>query len=214
MFIDPDRNDHGLPWNPFKSIVIPRPIGWISTLSREGIANLAPYSFFNAVSADPPMVMFASNGTGPRGYRKDSARNAEETGEFVVNLVAYAQREAMNMTADDVGPEVDEFVHAGLGKLPSVRVKAPRVAGAPAHLECVHHQTVPLPPGAGGAVNAIVIGRVVGIHVEDWALAPDGRIDVLRLRPVARLGYRDYAAVESFIDLVKKERNNDGPGRA
>jgi flavin reductase (DIM6/NTAB) family NADH-FMN oxidoreductase RutF len=214
MFYDADKADHGLPYNPFKALVTPRPIGWISTLDTDGVPNLAPYSFYNAVASDPPFVMFCTGGLNDKRPRKDSMANAEDTGEFVVNLVGEAQAEAMNQSATWVGPEVDEFDLAGLEKEPSVMVKAPRVKGAPAHLECTYHQTIHLPCNTPGYENNIVIGKVVGIHIDDSVLDDRGMVDVLRYRPVARMGYLDYAKVDALMNLDKVTMKNDGPKRA
>ena len=201
MFYQPDKNDHGLPYNPFKSCVIPRPIGWISTLSPAGVPNLAPFSQFQNLTFDPPYVMFAANQT-TDARRKDSAANAEATGEFVWNMATYAQREAVNVSAMEVAPDVDEFEIAGLEKLDSRLVKPWRVKGAPVHFECRYHQTVRLPGnGAMGSVD-IVFGRVVGIHIDDDFITEDGRLDVLKARPIARLGYYDYTSIESVFEMV------------
>ena len=139
MFYDAVANTHGLALDPFKALVAPRPIGWISTLSKAGVVNLAPYSFFNAVSEDPHFVMFASGG------RKDSQRNAEETGEFVCSLATYDLREAMSKTSAAVGPDVDEMRLAGLTPAPSRLVKPPRVAESPVAFECRYWRTIELP---------------------------------------------------------------------
>ena len=126
MFYEPDKNDHGLPFDPYKSIVVPRPIGWISTASRDGVVNLAPYSQFNNLGFDPPYVMFSANSLSDTGRRKDSVRNATDTGEFVVNVATYELREAVNRTSEFVGPEVDEAALAGLEMVPSRLVKVHR----------------------------------------------------------------------------------------
>jgi flavin reductase (DIM6/NTAB) family NADH-FMN oxidoreductase RutF len=201
MYYDPEKNDHRLPFNPFKSCVVPRPIGWISTVSLEGVANLAPYSQFQNLTYDPPYVMFSAN-QNSRGKRKDSVINAEETGEFVYNMATYDLREAMNRSAAEVSPEVDEFDLAGLTKAPSLKVKPCRVAESPVQFECVYHQTLRL-PGKGLLGTAdIVIGRVVMVHIKDEVLTPEGRLDIPRIRPLARLGYYDYTAVESVFEMV------------
>lgn len=201
MFYQPDKNDHGLPFNPFKSCVIPRPIGWISTLSRAGAANLAPYSQFQNLTFDPPYVMFAGNQS-TEGRRKDSVANTEATGEFVWNMATYAQREAVNISAMEVAPDIDEFELAGLGKLESRLVKPWRVEGAPVHFECRYHQTLRLPGnGVMGTVD-IIIGRVVGVHIDDTFITPEGRIDVLKARPIARLGYYDYTSIDNVFEMV------------
>ncbi|VAW17907.1 Nitrilotriacetate monooxygenase component B [hydrothermal vent metagenome] len=197
MFYEPKKNNHGLPHRPFKALVGPRPIGWISTLGRDGIANLAPYSFFNAVADDPPVVMFSSSGA------KDSLRNAQATGEFVCNIVSYAQRDAMNASSANVPPGVDEFDLAGLAKAECRIVRAPRVAEAPAALECRTVKIVDL-PGEGGQPNLyrVVFGLVVGIHIADEALV-DGIVDAVRLNQLARLGYQDYSVVDKVFPLVR-----------
>jgi flavin reductase (DIM6/NTAB) family NADH-FMN oxidoreductase RutF len=201
MYYEPDKNDHGLPHNPFKSCCIPRPIGWISTLSAEGAPNLAPFSQFQNLSFDPPYVMFAANQR-TTGGRKDSVVNAEATGEFVWNMATYAQREAVNTSAMEVAPGVDEFELAQLEKLPAKRVKPWRIKGAPVHFECTYHQTVRLPGNGAMGTADIVIGRVVGIHIADDFITADGRIDVLKARPIARLGYYDYTSIESVFEMV------------
>jgi len=189
-----------LPHNPFKSLVVPRPIGWISTISREGKVNLAPYSFYNAVGDDPPMVMFSTTGPHSQGPLKDSRLNAEETGEFVVNLASHDLREQMNQSAAHVDREVDEMALAGLEAAPSVLVKPPRVKAAAAHLECRYLQTVELPCWEEGNANSMVIGEVVGIHIRDDMIV-DGRVDIARIRPIARMGYMDYAVVNEVFSM-------------
>jgi flavin reductase (DIM6/NTAB) family NADH-FMN oxidoreductase RutF len=200
MFYDAVANTHGLAVDPFKALVAPRPIGWISTVGRNGVVNLAPYSFFNAVSEDPHFVMFASGG------RKDSQRNAEETGEFVCSLATYELREAMNRTSAPVGPEVDEMRLAGLTPAPSRLVAPPRVAESPVAFECRYWRTIELPGRNGGAsVNAIVLGQVVGVHIAD-AVIVGGRVDVTRFKPIARLGYGDYAVIDEVFTLPRPAR--------
>ena len=195
MFYDAVANTHGLALDPFKALIAPRPIGWISTLGKNGVVNLAPYSFFNAVSEDPYFVMFASGG------RKDSQRNAEETGEFVCSLATYELREAMSRTSVPVGPDVDEMRLAGLTPAPSRLVAPPRVKESPVAFECRYWRTVELPGRNGGpGTHAIVLGQVVGVHIADEVIV-DGRVDVTRLRPIARLGYRDYAVIDEVFSL-------------
>jgi len=197
MFYDAVANTHGLRWDPFKALVSPRPIGWISTLGANGVVNLAPYSFFNAVSTDPHFVMFSSGG------RKDSQRNAEETGEFVCSLATYDLREAMNRTSEHVAPEVDEMVLAGLTPAPSKLVAPPRVAESPVAFECKYWRTIELPgPDGGPGTHAIVLGQVVGVHIDDAAIVGD-KVDVTRLKPIARLGYGDYAVIDEVFELSR-----------
>jgi flavin reductase (DIM6/NTAB) family NADH-FMN oxidoreductase RutF len=191
MFYEPGKPCAGLAHDPFKSLVAPRPIGWISTLSPDGIANLAPYSFFNAVGESPPFVMFAS------ADRKDSQTNAEATGEFVCSLASYALREAMNLTAAHVPSSVDEFDMAGLAKAPSHTVKPPRVAAAPAALECRYWKTIELPHGQN---YSIVLGEVVGIYLDERVVR-DGRVDPAALDLIARLGGMDYVRVTDIFTM-------------
>lgn len=195
MFYDAVENNHGLRHDPFKALVVPRPIGWISSLSADGVLNLAPYSFFNAVSSRPNVVLFASGG------RKDSLENAEATGEFVCNMATWDLRDQMNETSANVGAEIDEAELAGLEMAPSRLVKPPRVAASPVALECKYLQTVNLPP-SNGAVNAVVFGHVVGIHIDD-SVIEDGMVDVARFKPIARLGYHDYAVVDELFSMKR-----------
>jgi flavin reductase (DIM6/NTAB) family NADH-FMN oxidoreductase RutF len=208
MFYEPDKRNHGLPHDPFKALVVPRPIGWISSIDRDGRPNLAPYSFFNGVSTDPPCVMFGPSTRPSRGGSeralKDSHRNAEHSGEFVVNLATFAQREAMNASSAGLPAGENEFVAAGLETLPSRLVKPPRVKGARVHLECVYLKTVDLPPSSRGGENFIVIGRVVGIHIDD-DLIVDGRVEIARARPIARLGYMDYCVVDEVFAMDRPD---------
>lgn len=206
MFYDP-RDGHGLPHNPLKSLIVPRPIGWISTLSPDGVPNLAPYSFFQCCSEQPPMVLFCpvtdtKRAGAPADFGKDSRRNAEATGEFVVNMATWDQREAMNVSNTAVAPDVNEFDLAGLEMQPSARVKPPRVQGAPVHLECTYWKTIELPQDRAEFAYCIVIGTVVGIHIEDWALT-DGLVDIARLKPIARMGYQDYTVVDQTFRMPR-----------
>lgn len=201
MFYQPGVTPHGLPHDPFKSCVIPRPIGWIATVDAQGRHNLAPFSQFQNVTFNPPIVMFSAN-QATTGVRKDSVRNAEETGEFVWNMATYAQREAVNATAEELPHGVDEFERAGLVKLPSRLVKPARVQGSPIQFECVYLNTLRFPgePPMGSA--DVVFGRVVGIHIDDAALTADGLVDVLKLQPLARMGYYDYTWVDKRFEMV------------
>ena len=194
----------GLSFNPFKAVVAPRPIGWVTTIDRKGVVNLAPYSFFNAVSSDPPMVFFGANGTHDAdGGEKDSLRNVRETGEFVCNLVTWELRHQMNDTAAPAPHGVEEMEEVGIAQLPSRLVKPPRVAASPAHLECKLHQLVELPADPrSGKRNVMVVGHVVAIHIDD-AFIVNGRFDTARAKPVARLGYMDYAVVTQAFEIKR-----------
>jgi len=208
MFFDPVKKDHGLPFDPFKSCVVPRPIGWISTLSRNGGPNLAPYSQFQNLTYDPPYVMFSANQK-TNGKRKDTVVNAEETGEFVHNMATWNLREAVNISAQETPPDVDEFELAGVTKEPSRLVKPYRVKESPLHMECRYHQTLRLPGrGIMGTVD-VVIGLVVGINIQDEFILPSGKLDILKMKPLARLGYYDYTVVESVLEMVIPGTNED-----
>lgn len=198
MFYRPE-DGHGLPHNPFNAIVSPRPIGWISTRGADGSDNLAPYSFFNAVAYVPPQVMFASTSAKPdRDGTKDTVANIRETGVFCVNIVEFAIREAMTLTSGPWPREVDEFAHAGVEKARCESIDCARVAGAPANLECRLTRILRLP----GAANLAVFGEVTGVHLRDDCLV-EGRLDVTRYRPLARMGYRDYAVVREVFELKR-----------
>ena len=201
MFYRTD-DKHDLPHDPFKALVAPRPIGWISTVCADGVVNLAPYSFFNAVSDRPPMVIFGANGRHSEGLHKDSLKNVQETGEFVCNLVTWDLREAMNTTSSQVGRGVDEFALAGLSQAPSALVAPPRVKESPVHMECRWLHTVSLPCTQEGMSNNVVFGHVLGIHIDDSVLR-DGLVHMPSLRPVARLGYLDYCVVNEVFDMAR-----------
>lgn len=186
-----------LPHNPFTSLVVPRPIGWISTLSEDGVNNLAPYSFFNAVSSNPPFVMFAAHPL------KDSQANAERTGEFTVSMAVYPLREQMNETAREFEIEESEPEAVGIEMAPSVNVRPPRVAGSPIALECLYNATVPLVTSAGQQTHAsVVIGEVVGIYIDDAVLV-DGMVDLTLANPISRLGYLNYGVIGETFRMRK-----------
>lgn len=201
MFYEPGKQPHGLPHDPYKSCVIPRPVGWMSTLSADGVANLAPFSQFQNLTFDPPYLMFSANHN-TRGKRKDTVNNVEATGEFVWNMATYALREAVNLSAQEVAPEEDEFELAGVSKAPSRLVKPPRVKESPVHFECAYHMTLRLPGnGIMGSAN-VIIGRVLGIHIDEEFLTDDGLLDVLKIRPIAKLGYYDYTSIENTFQMI------------
>ncbi len=204
MFYEPERRNHGLKHDPFKALIVPRPIGWISSIDGEGRLNLAPYSMFNAVASDPPCVMFASSAR-EDGTPKDAAHGAEDGGGFVVNLATFALRAPMNKTAATLPRGDNEFEAAGLEWLPSRLVKAPRVKSSPVHLECVFLQRLELPRARSGQANHVTFGRVVGVHIAD-ALIVDGMVDICRARPIARLGYMDYAVIDEVFQMIAPSR--------
>ncbi|PTX56960.1 flavin reductase (DIM6/NTAB) family NADH-FMN oxidoreductase RutF [Litoreibacter ponti] len=198
MFYRPE-DGHGLPHNPFNAVISPRPIGWISTRGADGSENLAPYSFFNAVAYVPPQVMFASTSAkDDRGDTKDSVANIRDTGVFCVNVVEYAMRDVMNVTSGPWAREVDEFDKAEIGRAECDTIACSRVVGAPANLECKLTQIVQLP----GEANFAVFGEVTGVHLRDDCLV-DGRFDVTRYQPLARLGYKDYTYVKDVFSLTR-----------
>lgn len=200
MFYRPE-DGHGLPHNPFNAIITPRPIGWISTRDTAGVNNLAPYSFFNGVAYTPPQVMFAStSGKSDQVESKDSVSNIRTTGVFCVNVAEYAMREAMNASSAALPKEVDEFAHAGLEAAECATIDCPRIAHAPAALECRLTQIVPLL----GQDNFLVLGEVVGVHLREDCIK-DGRFDVLSFQPLARLGYRDYSHVTELFEMTRPD---------
>lgn len=200
MFYRPE-DGHGLPHNPFKAIVTPRPIGWISTRSTDGANNLAPYSFFNGVSDSPPQVMFSTTGIKPeQGTAKDSLTNIRETGVFCANIVEYAMKEKMNITTEHFDAGVDEFARAGLRAAECDTINCAWVADAPAALECKLTTIVELP----GKSNTVVFGEVIGIHIRDNCLV-DGKYDITTYQPLSRLGYRDYTRVTEVFELVRPD---------
>ncbi|MEM7289003.1 MAG: flavin reductase family protein [Pseudomonadota bacterium] len=198
MFFTPDARDKKLlPHDPVKAIVVPRPIGWISTVSEEGIANLAPYSFFNAVGGVPPIVMFSSEGL------KDSARNAVQSGEFVCNFVSRDLEREMNETSTPAPAGVSEFDHVGIERGTCNLVAAPRVAAAKAAFECKVTSVVDIIDIHGEKTGAItVFGQVVGVHIDEAAIS-DGRFDLNIAKPVSRLGYLDFGYIDDLHEMPR-----------
>ena len=197
MFYDTRKNDHGLPHNPFKAIVTPRPIGWITTMSAKGEVNLAPYSFFNGITDKPPIVMFSSEG------QKDSVAFAEETKEFVCSLATFDLRDQMNGTSAPLPRGTSEFQSTGLEAAPSRLVKPPRVAASPCALECKLVKIVAMETADGKPVDShVVFGQVVGVHIDDRFIV-DGLLDTAAMKPIARCGYDQYAVVESVFSMTR-----------
>jgi flavin reductase (DIM6/NTAB) family NADH-FMN oxidoreductase RutF len=198
MDYDPRSEPHNLAHDPTTSLVVPRPIGWITTISPAGVTNLAPYSFFNLIASHPPFVMFSSNS------RKHTQNHSQTGGEFVFNLATYALRTEMNVTGGDYPENVSEPELAKLVMAPSRIVKPPRVAASPVALECVYSQTVRLVRSNGKPHNyEMVIGEVVNVHIDDSVIV-DGMIDLARIRPIARLGYRgDYTVVDNIFEMKR-----------
>jgi len=200
MFYEPDKNNHGLRFNPFKSICVPRPIAWISSLSIDGVPNLAPFSQFTNLSFDPPMIVVSARaGT-------DTARNVNATSEFVVNMATYDMKDLINATSAVLPAEIDEAEMAGLEMLPSELVKPKRVAASPIQMECKLFSSMVVPGRQPDHAHNLIIGRVIGVHIRDEVLT-DGRIDITRVRPLARLGYLDYTSVQEAFTMPPP----DGP---
>ena len=205
MFYETGQRDKALlPRDPFKAIVAPRPIGWISTRALDGRVNLAPYSFFNGFGSAPPIVGFSSDGGG-----KDSAAFAVESGEFVANLATFALRDAMNATSAPLPRGESEFIPAGLTMAECRLVKAPRVAESPASLECKVVQVVNVHDRHGVETgHMLILGEVVGFHLAE-AFIRDGRFDITLVQPLARCGYQDYAVVEKVFSLARPKGGGD-----
>lgn len=200
MFYVPGSPDQPLKQNPFKAIVVPRPIGWITTLNEEGGVNLAPYSFFNAIAESPPCVMYASTLQNCGAASKNTLRNIERTGEFVVNVASSELREAVRSSATALPYGESELSAAGLSSSPSSVIATPRVAEARAALECRLLQSMVV-PGTGGRHQAsAVFGQVVAMFIADDIVA-DGIVAPHLLKPLCRLGYDHYAVLEEVFRM-------------
>lgn len=206
VFYEPGKTPHNLPHDPFKACVVPRPVGWLSTTSPSGKHNLAPYSQFNNLTFDPPYVMFSANQTS-QSQRKDTTINAESTGKFCWNLATYPLRNHVNVSAEQTPYGVDEFEKAGLEKCFSTVLKGdevnacPMVKESPVRFECEYHTTIRLPGNPPMGTVDIVIGRVLGIHIDERVLT-DGKLDVSKTEPIARCGYYDYAVIRDTFEMV------------
>jgi flavin reductase (DIM6/NTAB) family NADH-FMN oxidoreductase RutF len=196
----PGQEPCPLPYSPFKSCTVPRPIGWISTVDAQGRANLAPYSQWQNLSFDPPMVMFAANPYSD-GRRKHSVLNAEATGWFVWNMATYDLREAVNISAMEWPEGDDEFARAGVTKAACMDAPGPRVLESPAHFECRYLSTTRLRGNSAHGWVDVVFGEVSRIHVNDAVIRPDGKLDIAAIRPLARMGYYDYAAISETFEM-------------
>ncbi|MGI9366688.1 MAG: flavin reductase family protein [Rhizobiaceae bacterium] len=191
---------HGLPFNPLKAIVAPRPIGWISTLSEDGVPNLAPYSFFNAVCDTPPILMFSSGGM------KDSAFNVSQTGEFTFNYVSRSMKDQMNITSATVDSGVNEFETSGLSMVAGDTVACPRVRGVAAALECKLLEIVnPTTLDGTKAPYFLVLGQVTGVYIDDSMITESGRFDTIKADPILRSGYQDYVCLDELFELVRPQ---------
>ena len=203
MFYEPRKRNHGLPYDPFKALVVPRPIGWVSTVSTGGAVHLAPSSFFNAVAPEPPMVMFSSEG------EKDSIRNVKATGEFCCNIVTFDLMMQMNKTSAPLPHETSEFGHASLTPAPSSLIRPPRVKEAKAALECRMTEVIRLKTADGAATDSyMAVGEVVGVHIADDVIV-DGMVDPQLMRIVARLGYRHYSVTDHVFEMTRPPGGGD-----
>lgn len=202
MFYEPKNNNHGLPYNPFKSCTVPRVIGWISTKNPDGSDNLAPYSQFTNLTFDPPMVIFSCN-QNVDGDRKRTVNNIERTGEFVYNMVSRELAEKMNRSSIYEFPEEyeDKFDYAGVTKEKSEIVDVMRVKESPVQYECRYKQTIRIPGNDTLNTIDIIIGEVVGIHIKDEFITESGRVDIQKIQPVARLGYYDFTYVDNSFEM-------------
>ncbi len=200
MHFDPDLIDQKATYKLLTGAVIPRPIGWISSISKDGIPNLAPFSFFNAVGEDPPHVMFST--VRPNNSNKDTLNNVLETGQFVVNMVVEDIVEQMNTTSQSVSSDVNEFELAGLTAIPSLKVKAPRVKESPINMECelVHHYTLENNKHGGAT---IIIGRVIMFHIDESVLLDDFKINMETYKPVARLAGSNYSKLGEIFSIKR-----------
>ena len=207
IFFEPGNRDRKLlPHDPFKGVIVPRPIGWISTMSEGGALNLAPYSFFNGFSSWPQIVGFASES------EKDSAAFAIETGEFVWSMATWALRDKMNATSAGLPRGESEFAYAGLATAPSKLVRAPRVADSPAALECRVTQVVRLLNIEGRETpGTLVLGQVIGMHI-DGRYMKNGRFDLAAAKPIARCGYDEYTVIERVFSLKRPESGGNAYG--
>lgn len=202
MFYECSLGNHGLLHDPFKACIVPRPIGWISSLSRDGTRNLAPYSFFNGVNSAPPMVAVASVGAHANGGMKDTVHNIIETGEFVVNLATWDLRDNVNQSSAPVPRETDEFSLAKVEPAPCRFVRPPRVKNSPINMECTLYAQLKLPPEQDNDPNYLIIGTVIGIHIDDSVIV-NGKVSVAKLQPIARLGYFEYGVITESFEMER-----------
>ena len=200
MHYAPGKDPCPLPYDPFKSCTVPRPIGWLSTISPEGVVNLAPFSQWQNLTFDPPMVMFAANQLSD-ARRKDTVLNAEKTGWFVWNMATYALKDAVNISAHEYPPEVDEFGEAGVTKAACIDAPGPRVAESPCHFECRYLSTHRLEGNSNAGWVDVVYGRVERIHVKEEFVGVDGKLNIPAIEPIARLGYYDYTVVRETFEM-------------
>ncbi|GHD00410.1 flavin reductase family protein [Zhihengliuella salsuginis] len=196
----PNQESSPLPFSPFKSCTVPRPIGWLSSVSAEGVENIAPYSQWQNLTFDPPMVMFSANQY-PDGRRKDTVVNAETTGWFVWNMATFALRDAVNTSAMALEPDESEFEHLGLTRAYADNAPVPMVQESPVKFECKYHSTHRVPGNSPVGTVDIIFATVETIHIDDEVITVDGRLDISKIEPIARLGYFDYTVVRDTFEM-------------
>ena len=199
MFYQPKKNPFSI--DPYKSLIFPRPIGWISSIDKKGIVNLAPYSYFNAIADDPPQIMFVAAVSDRPSQKKDTLGNIMATKEFVVNFATTATRKQMNLSSKDVHKDEDEFFLTKLKKRKSKLVKVPSVADSPVNLECKLLKTIKLKSNSR-KFSTMVMGEVIGIYIKD-SFIEKGRVNSAAMRYVARMGYSEYTTVSSKFKMKR-----------
>ena len=199
MFYKPKKNPFSI--DPYKSLIFPRPIGWISSIDKKGIVNLAPYSYFNAIADDPPQIMFVAGASDKSFQKKDTLNNIMTTKEFVVNFATTATRKQMNISSKDIHKDDDEFVLAKLKKRKSRLVKVPSVADSPVNLECKFLKSIKLKSSLR-KFSTMVMGEVIGIYIKDSFIVK-GRVNSTAMRYVARMGYSEYTTVSSKFKMKR-----------
>lgn len=200
MKYSPSTEKNPLPYSPFKSCTVPRPIGWLSSVSSDGVENLAPYSQWQNLTFDPPTVMFSANQY-PDGRRKDTVLNAEQTGWFVWNMATWDLRDAVNISAMALPPQESEFDRAGVTRSRADLAPGPMVAESPCHFECRYLSTHRLPGDSNVGTIDVVFARVERIHIDDSVITTDGKLDIPAIRPIARMGYFDYAVIDDTFEM-------------
>ncbi len=199
MFYQPKKNPFSI--DPYKSLIFPRPIGWISSIDKKGIVNLAPYSYFNAIADNPPQIMFVAGATDRSFQKKDTLNNIIATKEFVVNFATTATRKQMNLSSKDIHKDDDEFVLTKLKKRKSRLVKVPSVADSPVNLECKLLKSIKLKSSLRN-FSTMVMGEVIGIYIKD-SFIEKGRVNSTAMRYVARMGYSEYTTVSSKFKMKR-----------
>jgi len=199
MFYQPKKNPFSI--DPYKSLIFPRPIGWISSIDKKGIVNLAPYSYFNAIADDPPQIMFVAGASDRSSQKKDTLTNIMTTKEFVVNFATTATRKQMNLSSKDIHKDDDEFVLTKLKKRKSRLVKVPSVDASPVNLECKLLKSIKL-KSTSRKFSTMVMGEVIGIYIKD-SFIEKGRVNSAAMRYVARMGYSEYTTVSSKFKMKR-----------